>query len=58
VVSGSELEEIRRVVIAKYGFQTKVTKALGTIAGIVRGKRIPYGDVGVVVAPTQAPAGA
>jgi hypothetical protein len=30
---------------------TKFTKALGTIGGFVRGKRIPYGDRGVVITP-------
>ena len=54
VVSGGELEEIRKLVIAKYGFQTKLTKALGTIWGVVRGKRIPYGDRGVIVTPASA----
>jgi len=28
---------------------TKITKLLGTIGGIVKGKRIPYGDLGVVI---------
>jgi hypothetical protein len=54
VVSGEELAEIRKLVIAKYGFQTKLTKALGTIWGILRGKRIPYGDRGVIVTPASA----
>jgi PPOX class probable F420-dependent enzyme len=52
LVTGSEFEAIRTRVLAKYGAMTKITKALGTIAGIVRGKRIPYGDMGVVVTPT------
>jgi PPOX class probable F420-dependent enzyme len=52
IVDGAELEKIRERVVAKYGFATKITKALGTIFGIVRGKRIPYGDRGVVVTPT------
>lgn len=51
VVTGDELAAIKQKVIAKYGFQTKLTKALGTIAGIARGKRIPYGDRGVVITP-------
>ncbi len=54
VVTGSEFEAIRELVRAKYGFMTKITKALGTVAGIARGKRIPYGDRGVVITPTQA----
>jgi PPOX class probable F420-dependent enzyme len=50
VVTGSELEDIRRRVVAKYGFMTKVTKLLGTLGGMVKRKRIPYGDRGVVIA--------
>jgi len=60
VVEGEELEEISRRVKAKYGVQTKLTKLLGTLGGIVKGNRIPYGDRGVIVTPTgaQPPAGA
>ena len=49
LVSGAELEAIAAKVKAKYGFVTKITKLLGTIGGIVKRKRIPYGDRGVVV---------
>jgi uncharacterized protein len=51
LVTGSELDAIRQKVIAKYGFMTKVTKALQTIGGTLKGKRIPYGDRGVVITP-------
>jgi len=51
LVSDARYDEIRQKVVAKYGFQTKITKLLGTIGGIVKGKRIPYGDVGVVITP-------
>jgi PPOX class probable F420-dependent enzyme len=51
IVSGSKYEAIRERVVAKYGVMTKVTKALGAIAGIARGKRIPYGDRGVIITP-------
>jgi PPOX class probable F420-dependent enzyme len=54
VVSGPELEEIRTRVVAKYGAMTKVTKLIGTVAGILRGKRIPYGDRGVVITPAPS----
>lgn len=54
IVTGSEFEAIRERVIAKYGFMTKITKALGTIAGIARGKRIPYGDIGVIITPASS----
>lgn len=53
IVTGREFETIRERVLAKYGVMTKVTKLLGTIAGIVRRKRIPYGDIGVIVTPTS-----
>jgi PPOX class probable F420-dependent enzyme len=45
----TEFEEIIRKVKAKYGFMTKITKLLGTIGGIIKRKRIPYGDRGVVI---------
>ena len=33
---------------------TKLTKVLGTIAGIVKRNRIPYGDRGVIVTLASA----
>lgn len=51
IVTGAEYDAIRQKVIAKYGAMTKLTKLLGTIGGIVKGKRVPYGDVGVVITP-------
>jgi PPOX class probable F420-dependent enzyme len=41
--------EVQQKVKAKYGFMTHITKMLGTIGGIVKRKRIPYGDRAVVV---------
>jgi PPOX class probable F420-dependent enzyme len=49
LVTGPELEGIRAKVVAKYGFMTKITKLFGTIGGIIKRKKIPYGDRGVVV---------
>ncbi len=49
IVDGAELDTIRDKIRAKYGFMTKITKLLGTIGGIVKRKRIPYGDRGVVI---------
>ena len=49
LVSGDEMDEIRRKITEKYGFMTKVTKLLGTLGGIVKRNRIPYGDRGVIV---------
>ena len=33
--------------------KSEVTKLLGTIGGIIKRKRIPYGDRGVVITPTE-----
>jgi PPOX class probable F420-dependent enzyme len=49
VVEGAEYEQVHAKVVAKYGVMTKFTKLLGTLGGIVKGKRIPYGDRAVVV---------
>ena len=52
LVTGGELEQIRERIVAKYGVMTKFTKLLGTLFGVLRGKRIPYGDRGVVITPS------
>ncbi|MDJ0769838.1 MAG: PPOX class F420-dependent oxidoreductase [Ilumatobacter sp.] len=49
LVTGDELADITAKIKAKYGFMTKITKFLGTVGGIVKRNRIPYGDRGVVV---------
>jgi PPOX class probable F420-dependent enzyme len=49
LVTGDELATITAKIRAKYGFFTKVTKLLGTIGGIIKRNRIPYGDRGVVI---------
>ncbi len=49
LVTGDQLEAIRTGIKAKYGFMTKITKLLGTIGGIIKRNRIPYGDRGVVI---------
>jgi PPOX class probable F420-dependent enzyme len=49
VVSGAELETIRRRVVAKYGVWTKLTKFIAQLGGVLKRKPFPYGDRGVVV---------
>jgi PPOX class probable F420-dependent enzyme len=49
LVTGGELDAIRRRVVSKYGFAPKVTKLFVTLGGLLRGKRIHYGDRGVIV---------
>jgi len=56
LVAGEELDTIRHKVVAKYGFMTKITKLAGTVGGIIKRKRIPYGDRGVIVTPESEPA--
>jgi uncharacterized protein len=53
LVTGTEFDTIRDKVKAKYGFMTNITKLLGTIGGVAKGKRIPYGDRGVVITPAS-----
>ncbi|MGI9623153.1 MAG: PPOX class F420-dependent oxidoreductase [Acidimicrobiales bacterium] len=51
VVTGAELDEISAKIRDKYGFMTKITKALGYIGGVFKRNRIPYADRGVVITP-------
>ncbi len=50
LVEGDDMAEIQRKISDKYGMMTKVTKMLGTLGGIVKRNRIPYGDRGVIIA--------
>ena len=45
----TEFAEVQRKIVAKYGFMTKITKLLGTIGGMVKRNRIPYGDRAVII---------
>jgi PPOX class probable F420-dependent enzyme len=56
LVTGAEFDAISSAVHAKYGGMAKFTKTLNTIGGIIKRKRIPYGDRGVVITPASAPA--
>jgi hypothetical protein len=49
LVAGAEHEMIRRKVVAKYGFATKITKLIAKTFWTLQGKRIAYGDRGVIV---------
>jgi uncharacterized protein len=51
LVDGPEYDDIRRRVIAKYGFMTKVTKVFWTVSNIAKRGKHPYGDRGVLVTP-------
>lgn len=49
IASGPVFDEVHDNIVAKYGFMTKVTKLLGTIGGVIKRKRIPYGDRSVII---------
>ncbi|MFQ5556554.1 MAG: PPOX class F420-dependent oxidoreductase [Acidimicrobiales bacterium] len=51
VIRGPRLEEISTKIKSKYGFMTKITRWLGTVGGVIKRNRIPYGDRGVVITP-------
>jgi len=53
LVTGDALEEIRKQVIVKYGAMAKFSKLMVGAAGVLRGKRRPYADRGVVITPTS-----
>ena len=49
VSGGPQFDEVKRMIKDKYGFLTNVTKFLAQVAGLVRRKRMPYGDRVVLV---------
>ena len=49
LVSGAEYETIRERVIAKYGVFTKIARFAAKVGMKLTGKRIRYGDRGVVI---------
>lgn len=49
LVSGTELDAIRRKVIAKYGVWTKVSEGAAKLMGWIKRKPFPYADRGVIV---------
>jgi uncharacterized protein len=51
LVEGQEYEAIQALVKAKYGVMTSITKFLGKLGGLFKGKQIPYGDLGVIIVP-------
>jgi PPOX class probable F420-dependent enzyme len=49
LVTGPQLEGIRAKIKAKYGVMTSITKFLAKVGGILKRKKIPYGDRGVLI---------
>ncbi|HZM54064.1 MAG TPA: hypothetical protein VFC03_03460 [Acidimicrobiales bacterium] len=49
LVSGADYEAIQQKVRAKHGFMTTTSKLLNTVGATLKGKRIPFGDRGVVI---------
>ena len=56
IVSGPELEAIRKRVVAKYGrVMTNFTKFLAKVGGFVTRKPFPYGDRAVIITLADGP---
>ncbi len=53
VVTGSELGTIQSRMREKYGFATKVAKAVVTTGGAIKRKPEPYADRGVVISQSS-----
>ena len=53
VVAGPERDAIYDKVVAKYGYMTKITRFLAKVGGVVKRKKQPYADRGVVVTLTE-----
>ena len=53
LVTAGELEEIRTRIIAKYGVMAKFSRFLMPAVGLLRGRRRPYADRGVVITATS-----
>jgi hypothetical protein len=49
LVTGPELDQIRRSVIAKYGLAAKISKAVFSAIRTLKRQRIPYADRGVII---------
>lgn len=47
--SSDEFEAIKKKVKKKYGFMVQMSSFLNTVGGTIRRRRIPYGDIGIVV---------
>lgn len=52
LVTGPQLEGISTKIRAKYGVMCSITKFLATVGGIVKRKKQPYGDRGVLITPS------
>lgn len=52
LVTGPQLEGISTKIRAKYGVMCSITKFLAQVAGLVKRKKFPYGDRGVLITPS------
>ena len=55
LVTGPQLEGIRSKIRAKYGVMGLDHQVQNKIGGIIKRKRIPYGDRGVLITPSLIP---
>ena len=52
LVTGPQLEGISTKIRAKYGVMCSITKFLAKVGGIIKRKKQPYGDRGVLITPS------
>jgi PPOX class probable F420-dependent enzyme len=52
LVTGPQLEGISTKIRAKYGVMCGITKFLAKVGGVVKRKKFPYGDRGVLITPS------
>lgn len=52
LVTGPQLEGIRTKVKAKYGVMVPISRFGNTIGQLVKRRKTPYGDRGVVITPS------
>ena len=53
ITTGPEYLTIKSKVRDKYGYMVTLSKSIGALAGLIRRKPMPYGDVGVVISPAE-----
>lgn len=51
LTTGPEATTVQTKIKAKYGFMVKVTKFLRSLNNLILRKKVPYGDVAIIIRP-------
>jgi len=51
LTTGPEATTVQTRIKAKYGFMVKVTKFLRSLNNLILRKKVPYGDVAIIITP-------